>query len=238
MTNQDSVLKSRDITLPTKVCIVKAMVFQQSCKMWELGHKEYWAPKNLCFWTVVLENTLESPFDCKEIKPEYSLEGLMLELKLQNLGYLRPRAGSLEKTLMLEKIGGKRRRWQRMRRLDGITDSMDMSLNKLQKIVKSREACRTAVHGVAKSWTRDWDWATKNKILHCGTILTPIAPPLHILHSRYMVSLSVQLHRVLPTLFPYLKPSNASFPGISQSLHTGLTNTRCRFKGEFQRNCE
>ena len=82
------------------------------------------------------------------------------------------------------------------------------------------------------------DWATKNKILHCGTILTPIAPPLHILHSRYMVSLSVQLHRVLPTLFPYLKPSNASFPGISQSLHTGLTNTRCRFKGEFQRNCE
>ena len=138
MTNQDSILKSTDITLLTKVCLDKAMVFFSShVWIWELDYKESWALKNWYFWPVVLEKALESPLDCKEIRPvlilkeispEYSLEGLILKLKLQYFGHLMQRTDSLEKTLILGKIkGSTRRERQRMKWLGGITDSMDMS---------------------------------------------------------------------------------------------------------------
>ena len=175
MTNLDSILKSRDITLSTKVHLVKAMVFpvvMYGCESWTINKAEHrridafelWCWRRLLRvpWTVRRSNQSI----LRQISPGCSLEGLMLKLKLQYLSHLMQRADSFEKTLMLGKIEGGRREWQRMRWLDGITDSMDMGLGSLRQLVMDRKAWRVVVRGVTKSRTGLSDWTELNWTLH------------------------------------------------------------------------
>ena len=188
MTNLDSILESRDITLPTKACLVKAMVFSvvmYECESWTIKKAEcqkidafeLWCWRRLLRvpWTASRSNQSI----LKEISPGYSLEGLMLKLKPQYFGHLMRRADSLEKTLMLGRIGGRRRRgWQRMRWLDGITNLMDMGLGRLRDFVRDGEAWCAAIHGVAKTRTRLSDWTERlyaaKSFQSCPTLCDPI----------------------------------------------------------------
>ena len=172
MTKLDNILKSRDSTLPTQIHLVKAMVFpvvSYGCESWTIKKAECWRIDAFELWSwqrllrVPWTARRSNPSLLKKTSPEYSLEGLMLKLKLHYSGHLMWRADSLEKTLMLGGTGGRRSRgWQRMRWLDGITDSMDMSLSKFLERVKDRKAWRAVVHMMEKSQTQLSDWTAMN----------------------------------------------------------------------------
>jgi len=223
MTNLDSILKSRDITLPTKDHIVKAMVFpvvMYGCESWTITKAEcrridafelwYWRRLLRVPWTARSNQSI-----LKEINPAYSLEGLMLKLKLQYFGHLMWRADSLAKTLMLGMIEGKRRRgWQRIRWLDGITVSVDMNLSKLREIVKDKEAWRAAVHWVTKNQTQlsqTWlsDWTTTLPLCDVVRINQAEYTKYFLLNAKYMLETFFYIikyftHWKIPSLTPFI----------------------------------
>ena len=212
MTNLESALKSRGIILPTRSVQSNYGFSSSHLWMWELDHKGGWVLKNWCFQTVVLEKILQSPLDSKEVNQsilmeinfEYSLEELMLKLKLQYFGHLIWRANSLEKTLMLGKIEGARRRGrQRMRWLDSILDSVDMSLSQLREIVKDREAWNAAVHGITKSQTWLNNWTTTEYELVSGSEEPMICASQFHLELRLFLHEELKNYNVAPTGLPW-----------------------------------